>query len=110
MTITTALARNQAIIDFYDSGNSYKKTGIKFSHGEHRIRAMIYTFAPEIMRTRSEQMKLSASANKTFCPEDLDLIHIEPCEKCGIPLVGPIENGDAAITCGLCVAWMKRAA
>ncbi len=112
MTIVTALPRNQAIIDFYDlpAGNSYKKTGIKFGHGEHRIKAMIYKYARGIMRTRSQQMLLSASTNKTFCPEDLGLIHIKPCEKCGIPLVGPVENGTGAITCGLCVAWIARAA
>ena len=101
--IATALRRNQAIIDFYAAGNSYKKTGIKFGHGEHRIRAMIYTFAPEIMRTRSEQMKLSASANKIFCPEDLGLTDIGPCAVCGIPLVGNCRTRKLQ-TCGLCLA------
>ena len=103
MTIATALPRNQAIIDFYVAGNSYKKTGLEFSHGEHRIRAMIYTYAPEVMRTKTEQMKLSGSTNKTFCPEDLGLVEIGPCKVCGIPLVGK-QKTKMSQTCGLCVA------
>ncbi len=110
MTIVTALPRNQAIIDFYAAGNSYKQTGITFSHRQHRIPAMIYRYEPGIMRTKSEQLVLSAQRNKSFCLDDLDQVALGPCLKCRTPVVGPIENGTAAITCGLCVAWIARAA
>ena len=113
MTIVTALPRNQAIIDFYAAGNSYKKTGITFSHGEHRIRAMIYKYEPGIMRTKSEQLVLSAQSNKSFCLEDLDQVALGPCAACGCEHVGR-EKTPKPRVCGLCVAaktarvaWMK---
>ena len=106
MTLATALPRDQAIIDRYVEGASYKTLAREFRHGEHRIRAMIYTYAPEIMRTRSEQAALAAKmyqANRTFCPEDLGLTEIGPCAACGIPLVGRRKTNRLQ-TCGLCQA------
>ncbi len=106
MTIATALPRDQAIIDRYVEGASYKRVAREFHHGEHRIRAMIYTYAPEIMRTRSEQAAIAAKINstiRTFCPEDLGLTAIGPCAVCGIELVGQRKT-KMAQTCGLCRA------
>ena len=109
MTIAT-LPRHQGMIDSYAGGASYKTVSREFKVGEHRLKAMIFKYEPDICRTRSEQGTLSASDNKTFCPEDLDQVKLDPCLACGTPLVGLIENGTDAITCGLCVAWIARAA
>ena len=112
MTIATALPRHQGMIDMYAGGASYKTVSRAFRVGEHRLKAMIKKYDPDICRTRSEQGALSASANKTFCLEDLGQVALKkPCFECRTPLVGPIENGTAvSITCGLCVAWIARVA
>ena len=105
----TALPRNQAAIDFYAAGNSYKRTARKYKRDEHRIRDMIEREAPEILRTKGEQLKLNArmsySSGYSFTLEDLGLVHIGPCanKRCRIPLVGKVKT-EKLQTCGLCVA------
>lgn len=103
MTIATSLPRHQGMIDRYASGESYKTVAREFRVGEHRLKAMILKYVPEIMRTRSEQGALSATANKSFCLEDLDQVEIGPCAVCSIPLVGECKMAELQ-TCGLCVA------
>ncbi len=111
MTIIVPLQRHQGMIDMYASGTSYKATACEFHVGEHSLKDMIYKYEPGIIRTRSEQANLSANTNRAFCLADLDQVSIKkPCLKCRTPVVGPIENGTAAITCGLCVAWIARVA
>ncbi len=104
------IPRNQDIIDAYASGLSYKRVSRMFLHGEHGVRAMIYRYAPEIMRTRSEQAKLSGlhgPALRLFSPADLGLVACGPCKSCGIELVGKTEKRR---TCGLCLDYERRAA
>ena len=70
----TALPKNQAVIDAYAAGTSYKTLARLHHRGEHRIRDMIHRHAPSLMRTRSEQASLAARVNpaiRAFCPEDL---------------------------------------
>lgn len=108
----TALPKNQAMIDTYARGASYKTVGRIYHHGEHRVRDMIYREAPELMRTRSEQASLAARiapAIRAFCPEDLGLVSIGPCRKCGIELVGKIRTKRRQI-CGLCKRYAKGVA
>ncbi len=106
------IPRNQAIIDAYalPSGLSYKRVSRVFHRGEHAVRAMIERYAPEIMRTRSEQAMLSGlfgPALKPFCLADLGLVACGPCKSCKIELVG---KTDELRTCGLCLAYARRAA
>ena len=88
MTIATALPRNQAIIDMYAEGASYKTVGRAFHHGEGRIRNMIHKHAPEIKRTKPEQLQFSAKNKKSFCLADLDQVELGPCAVCGTEHVG----------------------
>ncbi len=104
------IPRNQDIIDAYASGLSYKRVSRMFHHGEHGVRAMIYRYVPEIMRTRSEQammVGLFGPALKPFCLDDLGLVACGPCKSCGIPLVGKTEKRQ---TCGLCLDYERRTA
>ncbi len=107
----TALPKNQAVIDAYAAGTSYKTLARLHHRGEHRIRDMIYLHAPSLMRTRSEQASLAARINpaiRAFCPEDLGLVWIGLCKKCGIELVGKTKTKRRQ-TCGLCRAWKASA-
>ena len=103
----TPLLKNQAAIDFYAAGNSYKTTAREFKRSEHRIRDMIKRFKPQIMRSKAEQLKISAkapnSSGYSFTLEDLGLVHIGPCTSCKIPLVGKTKTNRRPI-CGLCKA------
>ncbi len=104
------IPRNQDAIDAYASGLSYKRVSRLFHHGEHAVRAMIYHYASEIMRTRSEQamlVGLFGPALRPFCPEDLGLVACGPCKSCGIPLV---SKTDERRICGLCLDYQRRTA
>ena len=105
----TALPKNQAIIDAYAAGVSYKRLARLYHRGEHRIRDMIYNHAPWLMRTRSEQASLAAHINpaiRAFCPDDLGLVKIGPCRKCGTELIGKIKTKRRQ-ACGLCKAYAR---
>ena len=105
----TALPKDQAVIDAYAAGTSYKTLSRLHHRGEHRIRDMISTYAPWLMRTRSEQASLAAHVNpaiRAFCPEDLGLVVVGPCKKCGIELIGKTKTKRRQ-TCGLCKAFAK---
>lgn len=107
----TPLPKDQAIIDAYATGASYKKVARQFRRDEHRIKTMIAQHAPDLMRSRGAQIKLTAGERvvQAFCPADLGLVPIGPCTCCEIPLVGKVKTARQQ-TCGLCEEWMTRAA
>jgi hypothetical protein len=97
--------KDQAIINAYAAGDSYKTVSRKHHHGEEYVRRMIRVHAPELRRTRNEQCALSMLNNPTpraFAPEDLGLMDIGRCKKCGVPLVGTRKTKRHQ-TCGLCL-------
>ncbi len=104
------IPRNQDAINAYASGLSYKRVSRMFHHGEHGVRAMIERYAPELMRTRSEQAMmsgLSGPALRPFCLDDLGLVACGRCKSCKIELVGKTQERRI---CGLCLDYQRRAA
>lgn len=97
----------QAIIDTYNSGLSFRRTGMALGKTESRVRFIMYRHAPGSIRSRKQAGKIRGKIQEEGPTlTALELHYIGKCHcpcGCGLPLVGPKKDVKKPI-CGICKA------